>query len=261
MEVVTRTTDASPIVAADPDQMHQVILNLAINAKQAMAEKIGEHRLTISTALSPSGDSAVVDVIDTGPGIPDTAADRVFETFYSTKPNGTGIGLAYCKRVVETHKGHISLVPCETGAHFRIVLPVGTPIQDELPAELPEGAFAGKHALVIDDEDVVADAFAAMLQSEGLDVTVAYSGPDGLEHLADGEFDFIITDINMPEVDGVMIVEWLETERPALVERTLFVTGTLLDEDQLVQLRRTRRPHLEKPFGLAELKRALASIQ
>ena len=264
VRVVTHFAEPSPVVVADPDQLHQVILNLIFNAKQSMDTCDGDHILTIETRSLFSEGSVVLDVTDTGPGISEVLTEQVFEPFYTTKKTGTGIGLAYCRRIIESHGGRISVVhegaKCGKGAQFRIVLPKGEVERSEALTGLTLGVFGGKTALVVDDEAEVANLVAEMLQREDIDVVVADGGKQALKLLAGSEFDFVITDLRMPEVGGLEIYDRLKAERPELAKRTLFITGTLLDEDKMTALARTGRPCLEKPFRQIELRRALAAM-
>ena len=162
VRLTTELAEPSPILAADPDQLHLAILNLLINAKQAMDEGGGGNSITITTASLDDEGAVALDIADSGPGIPESLAEQVFEAFFTTKPNGTGIGLAYCRRVVETHGGRIDVVPSIEGAHLRIVLPVGDFDPYEPKSEPLVRAYAGQRALVIDDEAGVAALLAEM---------------------------------------------------------------------------------------------------
>jgi signal transduction histidine kinase len=114
-----------PLLQVDADQIRQVLINLCLNAAQAMS---GCGRLTVD--LAHQDDSVLIDVSDTGPGIPPAALEQVFAPFYSTKGRGegTGLGLSICRRLIEEHRGELSVVNLPAGgALFRIRLPLAAP--------------------------------------------------------------------------------------------------------------------------------------
>jgi C4-dicarboxylate-specific signal transduction histidine kinase len=120
-----------PPVEADRTQLQQVLVNLAVNAEQAMAQhEVADRRLTIRTRLLESG-CVSVGVEDSGPGIPDELAARLFDSFVTTKPNGLGIGLSICRSIIEAHGGRIDVANGDEGARFTFTLPAA---QGELSA-------------------------------------------------------------------------------------------------------------------------------
>lgn len=126
VRVVRDFVDRLPTVMGDADQLHQVVINLVVNAQQAMAEQAGEREVAVTSRLSCQGTAIEVDVRDTGPGVPDAIRRRIFEPFFTTKPQevGAGVGLAVSQGIVEAHGGRLERIDSETGAHFRITLPL-----------------------------------------------------------------------------------------------------------------------------------------
>jgi two-component system NtrC family sensor kinase len=122
--VVMQLARRLPRVFCDPGQMHQVILNLLTNAREALDGRGGTGTIRVTTARLAEA-ALSVEVQDDGPGVPDHLRTRIFEPYFTTKPVGTGIGLALCRAVVEAHEGAIDLLPAGAGARFRIILPVG----------------------------------------------------------------------------------------------------------------------------------------
>jgi PAS domain S-box-containing protein len=140
-----------PNVEADRTQLQQVLINLAVNAEQAMVQRgVENRRLDIRTAAIPGGHGVVVEIRDNGPGVPPDLASRLFESFVTTKPNGLGIGLSICRSIIEAHGGHIE-VTNNGGACFTYSLPVQVPEADggdlccekEAPATGTAGASTG----------------------------------------------------------------------------------------------------------------------
>ncbi|WP_374441412.1 PAS domain S-box protein [Stella sp.] len=252
-----------PAILGDPDQLAQVLTNLIFNAEIAMREVAGDRLLTLTTAVAEGGRAVVLTVRDTGPGVPPELRARAFEPFFTTRGigSGTGIGLAFCHRVVEGHGGRITLDGGRTGgAVFTVRLPVGdaAPATPETPAVEPEPA--GRRVLVIDDEVDVADVLAAMLRRQGDRVETAMSGGDALLHLRRGTFDLVLSDLRMPGLDGETLYRILAEEQPETVRRLGFITGDAMGSRAQRFLARSGRPYLEKPITPADLSRLVAAI-
>lgn len=247
--------EALPAIEVDPDQMHQVIVNLLTNARQAMEENAGERRLTIST--SQHRGLVKLRVTDNGKGIAPEARARIFDPFFSTKDvgSGTGIGLSYSLGIVEAHGGTLELEDEPAGTSFAITLPVAkgqvrAGDQDEGVSAQAQGSV-----LVIDDEADIADTLRDMLNRVGLNVTVALGGQAGLDALAAGAaFDLVVSDIRMPAVDGPAIHAWITAHRPDLLNRIVYMTGDTLGEHAASFLASVDCPVLEKPFSSAALR-------
>lgn len=242
-----------PTISADSDQLHQIIINLLVNAQQAMGDTAApDRKLTLRTAPGETAGTVILDVIDNGPGIPADARRRIFEPFYTTKPQGegTGVGLSFSQGLAEAHGGKLELLPSRRGAHFRLTLPVdpaqGAP---ELQAPAPAAAQApARRALVIDDEQEIAESLADFLSIEGFACDVAVGGEDAQRKLAKGNYDLIVSDLRMPGVDGPQLHAWLKAERPDLAARMAFATGDTLGSAAARFLEAVDRPVLEKPF-------------
>ncbi|RYY47652.1 MAG: GAF domain-containing protein [Sphingomonadales bacterium] len=242
-----------PTISADSDQLHQIIINLLVNAQQAMSETPRpDRKLTLRTAAGETAGTVILEVIDSGPGIPEEAHRRIFEPFYTTKPQGegTGVGLSFSQGLAEAHGGKLELLRSKRGAHFRLTLPVdpaqGAP---ELQAAAPVIAEAPpRRALVVDDELEIAESLADFLSIEGFACDVSVGGAEAQKRLAKGEYDLIVSDLRMPGMDGPQLYAWLQTERPELVDRMAFATGDTLGTSAARFLEATDRPVLEKPF-------------
>ncbi|HEX8388680.1 MAG TPA: GAF domain-containing protein, partial [Sphingomonas sp.] len=256
-----------PRISADADQLHQIIINLLVNAQQAMAEADApERRLVLTTAPGPEPDTVVIDVVDTGPGIPEDVGRRVFEPFFTTKPQGegTGVGLSFSQGLAEAHGGRLALMPSERGAWFRLTLPVDS--TQTLPKVAPEPAAAPaepapRRALVIDDEPEIAESLADFLMLEGFRCDVVIGGVAGKARLAEGQWDLVVSDLRMPEVDGPELHAWVAAMRPDLVRRMCFTTGDTLGASAERFLASARRPVLEKPFTPESVRALIEQVE
>ena len=250
-----------PPVNADSDQLTQVLANLIVNAEHALASKGADGRLTISTRLSNSGHDVVIEVIDNGPGIPEPIRARIFEPFFTTKTvgEGTGIGLAFCHRVIDTHQGQISVDEADGGgAHFVIRLAAAADGKKSVEdADDPTGGRG--HILVIDDEADVADLISHILASDGYSVRTVHSAEEALD-LLPGTFDVILSDVNMPRLTGRDFLARVGERWPGLETRIGFITGDTMSPGAEQFLNQAGRPYLEKPVAPSDLRRLAASI-
>ncbi|HEX9954899.1 MAG TPA: PAS domain S-box protein [Allosphingosinicella sp.] len=265
---ITATVECDPRVPAilgDRDQLHQVLVNLLINAQQALeASDTPERRIVIRTSLIGEGKVAI-DICDNGPGIAPDLTGRIFEPFFTTKPQGvgTGVGLSFSHGIVEAHGGRLHLLPSEGGATFRIELPVAEVGEADAAAPDPSPAVVSaeaKRALVVDDEPDIAETIRELLEREGFDVTVASDGAAALMALDRDDFDVVLSDLRMPGVSGPEMYARVREIRPQLLSRIAFVTGDTLGASMDNFLKESGRPVLEKPFTRAGVRCLVSAL-
>ena len=264
-----------PATLADPYQLQQVILNLLINAEQALVESRGQGNVLIRTSLaSKSGlgargaDRISVQIADDGPGIPAEIAYRVFDPFFTTKAPGvgTGLGLSIVYGIVHQHGGDVTF---ETqpgiGTKFAVELPiVSVPAERSMNLSRRHAGSAQRipkgRILVIEDEPTVAQLIVDVLREEGHHVVSALDSKDGLERLARSSYNLIVCDLRMPGLDGPAFYEALVRAGSPLQNRILFVTGDTLGPRTLDFLLPKKLPYLAKPFLVEELKLAVHEL-
>ena len=259
-----------PPVNADPDQIGQIVLNLLVNAQQALAGRGGMRRVKVQTGVEPKRETREprvwLRVLDNGPGVDEALRSRIFEPYFTTKPegHGTGIGLAVSRSMARDHGGDLVLEPDrgDGGASFRLSLPISGVAEDEsVPAALPVlGASLTARVLVVDDEVELTALMRDMLEAAGYEVAVAESGMVALEMLATARFDAIVSDLRMPDMDGAALWRAVAKDHPGLAHHMLFVTGDTLSPDAREFLRSARCPALDKPFSKADLLGKLADL-
>src|SRR5919108_1030913 len=262
IEVALQLAPDLPMCAADPHQLHQVVINLVTNAHQALREVPHPRRLTFTTRTNPSRTHIMLEIADTGPGMRPEIQDRIFEPFFTTKPAGvgTGLGLPLCRGIVEGHAGTLQVQSQPgQGTVFRIELPVGDELRAEpaAPAAVLAPAPAQAQAmLVVDDEPQMASALAHLLRRSGYVVDIAANGRVALDKLQERTYDLILCDLRMPELDGPGLYRALEACYPQLRRRVIFLTGDTLSPEAREFLETAGVARLSKPFRAAEVRRA-----
>ncbi len=257
--------DGQSLVNGDADQLSQVYTNLITNAGHALAGKAGAGILRITCRSSPHGDKVILDVCDNGPGVPFEIRQRIFEPFFTTRETGvgTGVGLAFCHRIITAHDGTLTLHDAPGGgAIFRITLPSVSAhevSQDILvdPAP-PEGR--NRRILVLDDEEVLGQMLNSILSEAGYRVEVFTKAEDAVRRCAETTFDIILSDIRMPGMDGQAFQRALGTVAPQQADRLIFLTGDALNPGLVRFLESCGRPYLEKPVAPETLLNAVDQI-
>jgi signal transduction histidine kinase/CheY-like chemotaxis protein len=237
---------ALPPIEADANQLGQVILNLAVNARDAMD---GSGTLRIATRAD--GADAVIVVSDTGAGMDEKTQSRIFEPFFTTKDvgRGTGLGLSTVYGIVAQSGGTISV---DSRVGLGTTFEIRFPATDRDEAERSETETApepgrGEHVLVVDDEQVVRELVARLLGEAGYRVSVAGSGKEALA--LDEPFDVLLTDVVMPGLDGPTLAERLGATR------VVYMSG--YDQEALIT---ADAPFLQKPFATDDLLRAVGAV-
>jgi CheY-like chemotaxis protein/anti-sigma regulatory factor (Ser/Thr protein kinase) len=242
-------------VLVDAGQLEQVIVNLVVNARDAVE---GKGRIGIETEVA--GGEVLLRVHDDGYGMDEATLGQAFEPFFTTKPSGsgTGLGLATVLGIVEQSGGRIDVrsAPGE-GTTVEIALPaVGAPDVDAAPAGEPStDAACHGTVLLAEDEAIVRDLLRAVLVDAGFDVIAAADGEQALALAREaGEIDLLLTDAVMPRMSGRELAEQLVVERPET--RVVYMSG-YTDDPVLRRVRESGEPFLQKPFSPAELVAAL----
>ncbi len=261
IDVSRSLTPDLPPVWADPDQLNQVVMNLIINAEQAMAEQVGQRSLALITEADDDAGLVRLTVRDNGPGIPAELRSRIFDPFFTTKEvgSGTGVGLTVSHGIVQAHNGAIEVAgEPGAGATFVITLPrcSRAPLQAEAAPERETRPAPGR-VLIVDDEPDVSEMLSEILSLDGHEVDVASSGNAAMQLIARHRFDVILSDMRMPDVDGPGLYKRIRNAFPDLVDRLVFITGDALGPTIGSFLNETGLPHLEKPVTPSEVREAV----
>ena len=247
-------------VLCNPQRIEQVVLNLLINAAQALNE--GDTlKDRIVVRLYQDGNQAVLAVSDTGPGMSEQDRQRIFEPFFTTKPAGvgTGLGLSICRNIVEGAGGSLSVTSKpRQGACFEVRLPIS-----DQPASYPPEAATAMHPrparsgriLIIDDEPALRATLAALL-SEHYEVHAVAGPSEALELLSTiADFDMVLCDVMMPGNTGIEMLEAIRERHAGLTDRLVFMTGGTIGVRAQQFLEQSTNRQLRKPFMLDEVHR------
>ena len=277
--IVTHDRDLGP-VRADPTQLEQVIVNLAVNARDAMQSRgDGSGRLTISTRrvstadvramrseIIPVGEYTALRVEDTGGGIAPEHLGKIFEPFFTTKEQGkgTGLGLSTVYGIVKQSGGFI-FADSKVGAGtlFTVYLPVdhagpGTTRSLAKPTEAPRQWAGGGRILLVEDEDPVRVVAERALTRQGYQVTSARDGEEGLELVQKGgRFDLVVSDVVMPTMDGPAMARHIREIAPDLP--VLFMSG-YAEEQLRKEIGIANAWFMPKPFSVQQLSEKVGDV-
>ena len=271
--VITReTANTLPPVFADANQIQQVLLNLVVNAEDAMLATSNGGSIVIKSKYDIEQKSVVIELHDDGPGIPKEVTDKIFDPFFTTKDvgKGTGLGLTVARTLIQEHGGkiHVEAHP-KNGTSFFIALPVTsiTTTQKKPQASLVTKASRGATLLLVEDEQALAATVIEFLSDAGFQVTYVGNGKEALELTTVDcyEFDLIICDLKMPKMGGIDFYHAFKNKHNAIDDVPLetlfiFVTGTLADTKTERFLKETGCHWLAKPFRLADLLRIIQEV-
>jgi len=266
--------DCAPIIA-DPTQLHQIIMNLMINAYHAMEETGGEISLCLKEILLgegdlhgislPPGKYAKLSISDTGSGMAPSVMEKIFEPYFTTKPQGkgTGLGLSVVYGIVKEHRGHINVYSeVKKGTTFNIYLPLAEKDAEALPDEKFETlrATGNEHILLVDDEEVIIELEYNMLNRFGYRVTACRNGVEALKVFTENPkgFDLVISDLNMPDMAGDQLAREMLAIRAdiPIIICTGFSEKIGLNEARAIGV----KEFLMKPIAASEMSRKVRKV-
>lgn len=276
-EFTFHLNDPAPVIRGDTGQVHQVVMNLVINAGESLGDvggslslRTGITELTeqqshfsrfTNVALEP-GPYAYIEVSDTGCGMTKEVIDRIFDPFYSTKFTGRGLGLAAVLGIIRSHKGGLSIFSEPGfGTTFRVVLPLtaeGLPVMPVVPHPLPSHRLE-KHILVIDDDYSVVEFLREALGEEGCSVVIAMDPGEGIELFrSQRDFDLVILDYSMPGMNGRAAFQQLRGIDPS----ALVLISSGYTEEEILSSFGEHQPagFFQKPYKADDVREKVRSI-
>ena len=258
-------------VQLDPGQFRQILINLVLNARDALE---GRERKSITVRVTRDGQWARMEISDNGCGIPAAKLETIFDPFYTTKEweKGSGLGLSVCQSIARIHGGKIEADSAEDdGTTFSVLLPLlhfstnappSGPAPDRVSETRGRPSNRRLRVLVVDDEDFVATFLSRALKREAeFEPEIASNGRQAVDKLvSDTGYDLVVSDVRMPEMDGFALFEWIQENRPDLVTRFLFITGDAGGGALNQKLDLLPVPIVRKPFQIADLTRQCFSL-
>jgi signal transduction histidine kinase/CheY-like chemotaxis protein len=275
-----------PQALADAAQLQQAVLNLIVNAEQAIAmgraDETAAGHIHIRTRRL-EGDRLQLEVMDDGPGIPPEIVSRIFDPFFTTKPPGvgTGLGLSIVYGIVQEHGGEVTAdnrkghgatlvleLPAIRGTGFQTAgekLNAPSRIRVDASVRAAEHTASRRHILIVEDEPTVAELISEVMTDEGHRVDILLDSRAALGRLEHNKYSLVICDLKMPYVDGSSLYRTLVRRANPMQHKLLFVTGDTMGTRTLEFLKSCGLPYLAKPFLVDELKeavrKALAGVQ
>jgi signal transduction histidine kinase len=253
-----------PLVDGNDGRLGQVFLNLIVNAAHAIPEgRVGQNAITIATRAE--GAMVVVEVSDTGSGIPPEIMPRIFDAFFTTKPIGvgTGLGLAICHRLVTAMNGRIEVESqAGAGTTFRVFLPrarSGRTQETAVPRPAPAPAGRTCSILIVEDEPALGRVLERLLAPH--EVTAVTRASDALARIRAGEtFQLILCDVMMPEMTGMDFHAELAKTHRAVADKIVFMSGGAFTVSARSFLESIPNRRLDKPIDTARLRRLVEEV-
>jgi CheY-like chemotaxis protein len=262
------TTDLSedlPLAWGDPHQVEQVILNLVVNAEDAIGD-IHERPGSIHIRTFVEAGHIQMTVADNGSGIHARDIARIFDPFFTTKAKqrGTGLGLSICAEIVKDHGGELyAWSTYGSGATFTLELPVRQEVELEQAQPIRASqsqSLRGKQILVIDDEVHITELIFDVLTRQGARIDLANTGIEALNQIKKKNYDVIICDQRMPGVSGQRLYRLVESLNPELKYRFLFVTGDVVNDETKRFFTQAGVQYIRKPFRIHELVESIEGL-
>jgi len=264
VKLVANLTDSPCHVHADTTQLEQAVINLAVNARDAMPAG-GTLSITVQQVTSEGEDKVSLQVEDTGSGMDDEAIEHVFDPFYTTKKpgEGTGLGLAMVYGTVTRYQGSVTVdSTLGKGTRFELLLPrVDAQIEDSTPPPRPPLPTAtDRRILIVEDNEAVRVVLSLAFQDAGQELYLACGGEEALEIWREHAdlIDAVVTDVIMPNIGGPALVEALRRDRPELP--VVYISGYAADRVGEEAMKDPNTAFMQKPFDLRRLVARVAEL-
>jgi two-component system cell cycle sensor histidine kinase/response regulator CckA len=275
IEIVTNLHPSIPSIVADPTQLHQVFLNLCINARDAMPQggrlslttrRVSDESLRTQFPSGSAREYVEIDIADTGSGMDEATQKRIFEPFFTTKGlgKGTGLGLSTVFGIVQSHKGMIDVESVVgKGTTFRLFFPVEKRILESTEstmkplAEIPGG---GETILVVEDEEALRELLNVILTNKGYKVLIANDGAEAVDvyQRQGSEIKLVLTDMGLPILTGQELVKRLIKINPSV--KIIIASGYLDPGSKSEALKAGVKAFVQKPYQPEEIVRTLRKV-
>ncbi|MDQ7824679.1 MAG: hybrid sensor histidine kinase/response regulator [Candidatus Eremiobacteraeota bacterium] len=284
IEVTTDFSGEALEMMGNPDELLHLFTNLLNNAHQALKHHQGGKVITVKTECRHGIIRVLVS--DTGPGVPPSHRDKIFDPFFSTwgEKESLGLGLSICYGIISEHGGSLYYEEGPGGgAQFVVELPLRKEIpglqkgaahirstftadmkvpqdKESASSQTPQQDISSKRILLIDDEDSILSMLNDALITEGFEVLALSDSERALDVLDSEDFDLVISDVKMPVVSGIQIYSFIEKKKPHLLEKIVFITGDIIDNTTRSFLKSAGNPYFAKPFVVKQFISFIRSI-
>jgi len=264
IQINTQLDPDLPPTIADAGQLQQVFLNIILNANVEMTEAHNSGNLLIKTGRTDK--TIWISFKDDGPGIAKENLDKIFDPFFTTREigKGVGLGLSVCYGIVNQHGGKIyTESTLGKGATFIVELPIvikAEQLKLAAPTDKEPELVSGAKILIVDDDSIVCQFLTDMLGGEEHEIEIANNGNDALERLSNNDYNLILMDIKLPDINGIELYKHLQKTAKSLVKRIIFITGDTMATGTMNFLNKTKAPYVTKPFDTKKLKRIIHFI-
>lgn len=260
IKVVRELSSELPLTLGDARQIRQALKNIMDYAGEAIREFHGFGEIRVKTS-EVQGQIKII-ISDDGPGIPSGEISRVFDPLFTwSRRGGTGLELALCRSIIVDHGGKME-VESEwgKGSTFILTLPVWRVESEREGAGEAEKSLIGLRGLFIDDDINILEIVSKYFGEMGCEILTVPDARMALRILEEREFDFVVCDVVMPEMDGREFYHILKQRRPSLIDRVIFSTGDIMRESTREFLESLPNPHIEKPFDLDALREVIIRL-
>ncbi len=253
IRIETELSSNLPVVAGEESSLRTALVNLILNSVDAMPRGG-----TLAMSTAPRGTMVEVRVADTGTGMTEDVCQRATELFFTTKAEGgNGLGLAMVQAIIEQHRGEMDIkTELGKGTTIFVLLPVVKPGDEAVKSAAGNGWVKGCHVLVVDDDQLVCNLIAAYLTISGNDVETAKDGKNALEKFEAGDFDVVVTDKRLPDMNGDQLAAAIKGQAPDVPIVMMTGLGEAMD------LGSKRPRHIDvvvnKPLTEHDLQRAMS---
>ncbi|HKR66594.1 MAG TPA: PAS domain S-box protein [Thermoanaerobaculia bacterium] len=259
------TADRPLVVAGDSRQLHQMFVNMIVNARDAHAQHITLHVEAAAASRYPFGvldtdhSYAHFALTDDGGGMPTQILQHVFEPLFTTKKSGSGLGLSLAHNIVKQHGGYIFAESSEgAGTTFHVFLPLLERAAQSDATAFPERPRHLHSLLIVEDDPIVAEGLVDLLAADEVSATVIATGAEAVSAIERCTPDALLLDVGLPDMDGIEVYERVAARWPALP--VVFATGHADPTRFTAQLKRANVTYISKPYDLPELYGALERV-